>query len=254
MGVSKADLTKQPAQVVAMFDEVAQRYDRMNVVLSAGNSMLWRRATTRAVAVEPGELVLDVAAGTGTSSAALARTGARVIAADFSAGMIAVGRERHAGNAFIEFVEADAMALPFADDEFDAVTISFGLRNIVDPKRALAEFFRVLKPGGRVVVCEFSTPPLPALREAYFGYLAYGMPIVARLASSNPAAYEYLSDSISAWADQRTLAGWLREAGFQRVEYRNLTAGIVALHRGVKPTPSVGAASPRARNKASKGA
>ncbi|TDQ02239.1 bifunctional demethylmenaquinone methyltransferase/2-methoxy-6-polyprenyl-1,4-benzoquinol methylase UbiE [Leifsonia sp. 115AMFTsu3.1] len=233
--MSKADLSKQPAQVAAMFDQVSTRYDRTNNVLSVGNAALWRVATTRAVAPRAGETILDVAAGTGTSSASLARNGASVVAADFSAGMIDVGRQRQAGNPFIRFVQADAMDLPFDDDTFDAVTISFGLRNIVDPKKALAEFFRVVKPGGRVVVCEFSQPPLAPVRAGYSAYLKFGMPVLARVASSNPAAYEYLMESIQAWPDQRALAGWMREAGFERVAYRNLTAGIVALHRGFKP-------------------
>jgi demethylmenaquinone methyltransferase/2-methoxy-6-polyprenyl-1,4-benzoquinol methylase len=233
--VSKADLSKQPAQVAAMFDQVSTRYDRTNNVLSVGNAALWRVATTRAVAPRAGETILDVAAGTGTSSASLARNGASVVAADFSAGMIDVGRQRQAGNPFIRFVQADAMDLPFDDDTFDAVTISFGLRNIVDPKKALAEFFRVVKPGGRVVVCEFSQPPLAPVRAGHSAYLKFGMPVLARVASSNPAAYEYLMESIQAWPDQRALAGWMREAGFERVAYRNLTAGIVALHRGFKP-------------------
>jgi demethylmenaquinone methyltransferase/2-methoxy-6-polyprenyl-1,4-benzoquinol methylase len=241
--VNRADLRKQPAEVASMFDEVSTHYDRMNTVLSVGNDHLWRIATTRAIDPRPGELVLDVAAGTGTSSAAIAAEGAHVVAADFSAGMIEVGRARQAGNPRVEFVQADATQLPFGDDEFDAVTISFGLRNIVEPKKALAEFLRVTKPGGRLVVCEFSAPPQRLLRSAYYTYLKYGMPLVARLASSNAPAYEYLMDSIRAWPRQRELAAWLREAGYERVAYRNLTAGIVALHRGYKPRASAGNAS-----------
>ncbi|KQR50619.1 ubiquinone biosynthesis methyltransferase UbiE [Leifsonia sp. Leaf336] len=233
--MSKADLSKQPAQVAAMFDEVSTHYDRTNTVLSMGNATLWRVATTRAVAPRAGEKILDVAAGTGTSSASLARNGASVVAADFSHGMIEVGRQRQAANPFISFVQADATDLPFDDDTFDAVTISFGLRNIVDPRAALAEFYRVTKPGGRVVVCEFSRPPLAPVRAGYGAYLRYGMPLLARLASSNPAAYEYLMESIEAWPSQPALAAWMREAGFERVAWRNLTAGIVALHRGWKP-------------------
>jgi demethylmenaquinone methyltransferase/2-methoxy-6-polyprenyl-1,4-benzoquinol methylase len=246
--VSKADLSKQPAQVAAMFDEVSTHYDRTNTVLSMGNATLWRVATTRAVAPRAGETILDVAAGTGTSSASLARNGASVVAADFSHGMIEVGRQRQAANPFISFVQADATALPFDDDTFDAVTISFGLRNIVYPRAALAEFYRVTKPGGRVVVCEFSRPPLAPVRAGYSAYLRYGMPVLARVASSNPAAYEYLMESIEAWPSQPALAAWLREAGFERVAWRNLTAGIVALHRGWKPlTPHAAApASPPA--------
>lgn len=240
--MSKADLSKQPAQVAAMFDEVSTHYDRTNTVLSMGNATLWRVATTRAVAPRAGETILDVAAGTGTSSASLARNGASVVAADFSHGMIEVGRQRQAANPFISFVQADATALPFDDDTFDAVTISFGLRNIVDPRAALAEFYRVTKPGGRVVVCEFSRPPLAPVRAGYSAYLRFGMPVLARVASSNPAAYEYLMESIEAWPSQPALAAWMREAGFERVAWRNLTAGIVALHRGWKPLTAHAAA------------
>jgi demethylmenaquinone methyltransferase/2-methoxy-6-polyprenyl-1,4-benzoquinol methylase len=155
-----------------------------------------------------------------------------VIAVDFSPGMIAEGRRKHKN---IEFVEADAEKLPFGDNEFDAVTISFGLRNVNDPKAALSEMYRVLKPGGRLVICEFSKPPVAILRASYWTYLKYVMPLVADRASSNPAAYSYLAESIREWPDQGELSQWVRAAGFIRVAYRNLTAGIVALHRGRKP-------------------
>lgn len=230
----RADLNKQPAQVAAMFDQVAARYDRTNAMLSFGNAALWRVATTKAVNPRVGERILDIAAGTGTSSAALAKSGASVVAADFSEGMIRVGRERQAGNPNIEFVQADATALPFADNEFDAVTISFGLRNVVEPQKALAEFYRVTKPGGRVVICEFSTPPSTPIRAGYFAYLNHIMPAVVKLASSNAEAYDYLGESIAAWPNQHALSAWLRDAGFGSVSYRNLTLGIVALHRGIK--------------------
>ena len=217
-----------------MFDSVSTHYDRTNAVLSVGNAALWRMAATRAVNPQRGERILDIAAGTGTSSVALTKTGAHVVAADFSEGMIAVGRERHAGNPQVEFVQADATALPFADSEFDAVTISFGLRNVVEPKKALAEFYRVTKPGGRVVICEFSTPPSAPIRVSYFAYLNRVMPMIVKLASSNAEAYDYLGESIAAWPDQSTLSAWLRDAGYDAVAYRNLTLGIVALHRGIK--------------------
>lgn len=223
-----------------MFDEVARNYDRMNVILSMGNCVLWRIATTRAVAPKPGERILDIAAGTGTSSAALADSGATVVAADFSPGMIEVGRVRQAGLANLQFVQADAMRLPFDDAEFDAVTIAFGLRNVSQPKRALAEFFRVLKPGGRLVICEFSTPSIGIVRGAYRLYLERVMPLLAKLASSNDVAYGYLSESIEAWPDQNTLAAWMRATGFTEVAHRDLTAGIVALHRGIKPAGAAG--------------
>jgi demethylmenaquinone methyltransferase/2-methoxy-6-polyprenyl-1,4-benzoquinol methylase len=219
-----------------MFDQVAAGYDRTNAVLSVGKAALWRVATTRAVNPRPGERILDLAAGTGTSSASLARSGAHVVAADFSPGMIEVGKRQQAGMPNIEFVVADGMNLPFDDDSFDAVTISFGLRNIADPKVALAELFRVTAPGGRIVICEFSTPVKP-LRGAYDWYLRRVMPVLAKAVSSNDAAYDYLFESIASWPDQKTLAGWLRDTGFTEVGYRDLSAGIVALHRGVKPVP-----------------
>ncbi|MDQ0894587.1 class I SAM-dependent methyltransferase [Agromyces ramosus] len=233
--MTRADLGKDPSQVSAMFDRVAARYDRTNNLLSVGNAPLWRVATTRAVDPKPGERILDVAAGTGTSSASLAKSGASVVAADFSPGMIDVGRRRQAHVSNLVFVEADATKLPFADGEFDAVTISFGLRNVNEPKLALAEFFRVTKPGGRLVICEFSTPPVGFVRFGYGMYQRYVMPPLVRLSSSNDDAYEYLNESINAWPDQHELAAWIREVGYREVAWRNLMMGVVALHRARKP-------------------
>lgn len=230
--MSRADLDKQPEQIAGMFDDVAHRYDVTNAVLSVGNSALWRIATVRAVDPQPGERVLDVAAGTGTSSAALARGGVQVTALDFSTGMVDEGRRRHPS---IEFVVGNAEALPFDDDTFDAVTISFGLRNVQHPQRALDEMFRVLKPGGRVVICEFSKPPLALMRAGYAAYLRWIMPAVVAVTSSNARAYDYLVESIADWPDQAALSAWIRGAGFSRVAHRNLTGGVVALHRGRKP-------------------
>ena len=210
-----------------MFDDVAQGYDRTNGFLSMGNSLIWRVQTVKAIAPQKGERILDLAAGTGTSSAALAKSGAEVIAADFSPGMIAVGRKKHPQ---ITFVEADGMKLPFKDGEFDVATISFGLRNISDPKKALAEMYRVLKPGGRLLICEFSKPPRAIFRAGYTAYMRFVMPAVVDASSTNPDAYSYLADSIEDWPDQVTLSQWIRGAGFTRVAYRNLTQGVVALH------------------------
>lgn len=235
MEPNRADLDRDPSHVSGMFDQVAAGYDRTNTVMTFGNDALWRAATTRAVAPKRGERILDLAAGTASSSASLAGSGAQVVAADFSPGMLAEGRKRHGHLPNITFVEADATALPFGDDEFDAVTMSYGLRNVQQPKKALAELFRVTKPGGRIVINEFSTPPGALFRGLYRFYNAQVLPRVARLAGTNGDAYDYLNESIRDWPDQRTLAAWIREAGWTDVEYRNLTFGIVALHRGRKP-------------------
>lgn len=218
-----------------MFDEVSPRYDLLNDVLSVYNSRLWRHATVRAVGARKGMRVLDLAAGTGTSSAALAAHGAQVVAADFSHGMLEEGRRRQAGNELIEFEWADATDLPFEDNSFDAATISFGLRNVQDPQLALRELFRVTKPGGRLVICEFSTPPLAIIRGPYNFYSKNCLPRIAGLFGAPSEAYEYLTESIASWPKQRELAAWLSEAGFERTGYRNLTGGIVALHRGFVP-------------------
>ncbi|MGE3194126.1 MAG: bifunctional demethylmenaquinone methyltransferase/2-methoxy-6-polyprenyl-1,4-benzoquinol methylase UbiE [Microbacteriaceae bacterium] len=245
--MSRAEMDKQPDEVSGMFDGVARHYDRTNAIMSVGNAALWRAATVRAVNPQPGERILDVAAGTGTSSAALAHRGATVVALDFSPGMIAEGRRR---NPRIEFVEGDAERLPFGDDEFDAVTISFGLRNVAHPKAALAEMYRVLKPGGRLVVCEFSKPPRAVFRAGYAAYMRFVMPVVATVASSNRDAYGYLRESIEQWPDQGTLSQWIRGVGFTRVAYRNLTAGVVALHRGHKPEdPGIRASTAKRRKR-----
>ena len=233
---NRADLGKDPRRVSGMFDEVARGYDRTNTVLSLGNDQLWRVATTRAVAPRSGQRILDLAAGTGASSVSLARSGATVVAADFSPGMIAEGRRRHGGIPNLSFVEADATALPFADDEFDAVTMSFGLRNVNEPKKALGELLRVTKPGGRLVICEFSHPPAPAFNGLYRFYNDRILPTVAKAVSSNAEAYDYLNESIKDWPDQRTLSAWIRGAGWTDVAYRNLSFGIVALHRARKPS------------------
>ena len=219
-----------------MFDEVSPRYDLINDVLTVGNDRLWRIATTKAIAPRKGMRILDLAAGTGTLSAALIAHGAEVVAADFSEGMLAEGRKRYADNPLIEFVWADAMALPFDDNSFDAATISYGLRNISDPKQAIAEMRRVVKPGGRVVIAEFSTPPSAIVRAPYGFYGRHVLPRIAGAINRDAAeAYKYLNESIEAWPAQEELASWLREAGLERVAYRNLTFGVVALHRGFVP-------------------
>ena len=213
-----------------MFDGVAARYDLVNDLLTGGLDRGWRRAVVSAVAPHPGDRILDLAAGTGTSSRPFADAGALVVAADLSLGMLQVGAARQPT---LTFVNADALALPFGDDVFDAVTISFGLRNVEDTAAALAELHRVTRPGGRIVICEFSTPVFPPLRWAYHTIALNALPLIARLSASNPVAYDYLAESIRAWPAQRPLAELMTKAGWGTVQWKNLTGGIVALHRAV---------------------
>ena len=235
--MSRASLDKDPRDVAAMFDEVATRYDVTNDVLSLGRDRFWRRAVVAACGTTPGQVVLDIAAGTGTSSEPFADSGVAVVPADFSLGMLRVGRRRRPD---LGFTAADAMRLPFADGSFDVVTMSFGLRNVSDPDAAMREFLRVTRPGGRLVLCEFSQPTVPAFRRLYTNYLMRSLPAVARAVSSNPESYVYLAESIQAWPAQRALAERIVGAGWTDVQWRNLTGGIVALHRATK------AAEPRA--------
>ncbi|MBS2962195.1 demethylmenaquinone methyltransferase [Actinocrinis puniceicyclus] len=226
--MSRAFLDKEPHEVAAMFDGVADRYDLTNDVLSMGQTRAWRQAVAAAVDAHPGERVLDLAAGTGTSSIPFQQAGASVVACDFSLGMLGVGRQRNPQTAFIA---GDALRLPFRDGAFDAVTISFGLRNITDTTAALRELRRVTKPGGRLVVCEFSHPTNGPLRTVYIEYLMRALPAIAQRVASNPDAYIYLAESIRAWPDQKGLGTLIRASGWSGVAWRNLTGGIVALHR-----------------------
>jgi len=228
--VSRAELDKDPQDVARMFDGVAKRYDLTNTVLTAGLDRRWRRLTREALELQPGQRVLDLAAGTAVSTVELAKSGAYCVAADFSLGMLRAGTQRP-----VPKVAADALNLPFADDAFDAVTISFGLRNVADTARALSELARVTRPGGRLVVCEFGTPAWTPYRIAYQDVmLRRVLPAVARRVSSNPEAYGYLGESIVAWPPQRRLAEIIAGAGWSRVAWRDLAGGAVALHRATK--------------------
>jgi demethylmenaquinone methyltransferase/2-methoxy-6-polyprenyl-1,4-benzoquinol methylase len=213
-----------------MFDDVARRYDLTNDVLSLGQDRRWRKEVVEAVGPRPGETVLDLAAGTGTSSQPFRDHGATVVPCDFSLGMLQVGKR---AKPRLPFIAGDGTRLPFADDSFDAVTISFGLRNIVDPDAGLREMRRVTRPGGRLVVCEFSHPTWTPFRTVYIEYLMKALPAVARAVSSSPDAYVYLAESIRAWPDQEGLAARIAAAGWDQPSWRNLSGGIVALHRAI---------------------
>ncbi|MER1996724.1 MAG: demethylmenaquinone methyltransferase [Arthrobacter sp.] len=230
--MKRATLEKRPDEVAAMFDEVAPKYDIVNDVLSMGQTRRWRRLVVDAVGARPGSRVLDLAAGTGTSSEPYADAGVSVVACDFSLGMLKVGKRRRPD---IDFVAGDATNLPFEDNSFDATTISFGLRNVNEPKKALAEMLRVTKPGGKLVIAEFSSPVVPLWRTMYTEYLMRALPPIARKVASNPDAYVYLAESIRAWPNQDELAGWIAAEGWENVAYRNLSGGIVAIHRADKP-------------------
>jgi demethylmenaquinone methyltransferase / 2-methoxy-6-polyprenyl-1,4-benzoquinol methylase len=231
--MTRAQLDKKPAEVSAMFDRVAERYDVLNDALSLGMDRRWRKLVARAVGAAPGQLVLDLAAGTGTSSRAFIASGACCVACDFSLGMLSVGAHRPARG--LGFVAGDALALPFRDAAFDVVTISFGLRNVADTDQALAELLRVTRAGGRLVICEFSHLPVRRLNALYEQYLTRALPAVARRLSRNAEAYDYLAESIKEWPSQQELAGRIAIAGWSGVSWRNLTLGVVAVHEARRP-------------------
>jgi demethylmenaquinone methyltransferase / 2-methoxy-6-polyprenyl-1,4-benzoquinol methylase len=236
--MTRADLDKRPDEVAAMFDAVAGRYDMMNDLLSMGQVRLWRRTVARIVAARPGDRVLDLAAGTGTSAVSFAASGADCVACDFSLGMLRVGNARLAvqdpqrvrTRGRVSFAAGDALRLPFRDESFDVVTISFGLRNVQGVREALAEMRRVTRPGGRLVICEFSRIAIDPVDKLYRRYLTGVLPAIARRVARNPEAYEYLADSIRDWPGQRELADLIRSAGWSSVRWRDLTAGVVAVH------------------------
>ncbi len=256
--VMRANLDKRPGDVAAMFDKVAPRYDLLNDVLSLGQDRWWRKVVAKAVGARAGERVLDLAAGTGTSSVTFTAAGAACVACDFSLGMLRTGGARlraqeartrladqpglarpsgppgpaHPGaqSGPVCFVAGDALRLPFGERAFDAVTISFGLRNVADPDAALAEMFRVTRPGGRLVICEFGHLPSPRLDAIYGRYLMAALPAVARRLSPAGDAYEYLAESIRDWPSREELAQRIGGAGWSAVRWRDLTLGVVTVH------------------------
>ena len=229
--MSRANLNKDPDEVAAMFDGVAKRYDLVNDLLSLGQTKAWRKATTAIIAPKAGMVILDLAAGPGSSSEPLYKAGATVFATDFSEGMLAQGRR---ARPYLNFSKADALNLPFEANRFDVVTISYGLRNTVTYEKALIEALRVTKPGGRIVIAEFSQPTNRIFRTIYTKYLMRLLPAIAKKASSNPDAYVYLAESIRAWPDQAALAESLKKAGWSNVSWKNLTFGVVAVHSATK--------------------
>lgn len=230
----KADLDKRPFDVAGMFNDVGKKYDITNTVLSFGLDKRWRKKTRERLDLQPGEVVLDLAAGTAVSTEELTKSGAWVVACDFSLGMLAAGAKRD-----VPKVAGDGMHLPFADATFDAVTISYGLRNIHDFEAGLREMARVTKPGGRLTVNEFSTPVIPGFRTLYKDYLPVALPRMATVFSSNPEAYEYLAESIRAWPDQEHLAAAINRNGWEGAGWKDLSGGIVALHSATKPRDPV---------------
>jgi len=229
--MSRANLGKDPGEVAAMFDGVAKRYDILNDLLSLGRTKVWRRAATKIIAPAPGMKILDLAAGTGSSSEPLHKAGATVLATDFSQGMLAQGRRMRP---YLNFSKADALNLSFAAESFDVTTISFGLRNTVDYRAALIEARRVTKTGGRIVVMEFSHPTWPPFRNIYMRYLMRALPAITRRSATNPDAYIYLAESIQAWPDQEGLADAMRAAGWSAITWKNLSGGVVAVHSGIR--------------------
>ena len=227
----RANLNKDPDDVSKMFDDVAHRYDFLNDLLSLGRTKAWRRVVTSIIGPKPGMKILDIAAGTGSSSRPLVDKGAEVTALDFSHGMIEQGRKQ---NKNINFVQGDALKLPFEDNSFDVTTISFGLRNTSNTDKALKEALRVTKDGGIIVVAEFSHPVNPVFKKIYLNYLMKALPVIVKKISKNPDAYIYLAESIRAWPDQAELASIMRDSGFKSVAWQDLTFGIVAVHIGYK--------------------
>ncbi len=240
-GYKQVPVAEKQEKVAAVFHSVAQKYDIMNDLMSAGVHRLWKRFTIELSGVRKGHRVLDIAGGTGDLTALFSKLvgpKGQVVLADINASMLAVGRDRlidkgAADN--IEFVQANAETLPFPDNYFDCITIAFGLRNVTDKNKALASMQRVLKPGGRLLVLEFSKPQFEWLTKVYDQYSFKVLPFMGKLVTDDADSYQYLAESIRMHPDQETLAQMMRDADFAQVRFHNMTGGIVALHRGVKP-------------------
>jgi demethylmenaquinone methyltransferase / 2-methoxy-6-polyprenyl-1,4-benzoquinol methylase len=239
-GFKEVETDAKAGLVADVFHSVAARYDLMNDLMSAGIHRVWKRFTIELSGVRTGHSVLDIAGGTGDLAARFADIvgpAGRVVLADINDSMLKVGRDKlldHGRIDNLEFVQADAQSLPFPDASFDCVTIAFGLRNVTDKDAALRSMLRVLKPGGRLLVLEFSKPANPLLSRAYDAYSFRVLPLMGRLVANDADSYQYLAESIRMHPDQETLKDMMEDAGFTRCEYHNMTGGVVALHKGVK--------------------
>lgn len=239
-GYEDVSWDEKQGKVAGVFHSVAQKYDIMNDLMSMGVHRLWKRLTIELSGVRKGQRVLDIAGGTGDLAAKFSRLvgpEGEVILADINDSMLKVGRDRLADKGIagnIQFVQANAQCLPFADDHFDCITIAFGLRNVTDKDEALRSMYRVLKPGGQLMVLEFSKPTVKALNPIYDTYSFKILPFIGKLVTNDAESYQYLAESIRMHPDQETLKEMMEKAGFSQCQYHNLTAGIVALHRGFK--------------------
>jgi demethylmenaquinone methyltransferase/2-methoxy-6-polyprenyl-1,4-benzoquinol methylase len=239
-GYQQVDWHEKQQRVAGVFDSVADNYDLMNDVMSFGIHRLWKRFAVEQSGARPGQRILDLAGGTGDLAARLSRlVGPQggVVIGDINASMLNVGRARLldrgiSGN--VTFVQANAENLPFPPNSFDCISIAFGLRNVTDKQKALESMYRVLKPGGRVLVLEFSTPVLPGLQQAYDLYSFRILPLMGRLIAGDESSYRYLAESIRMHPDQEQLKTMMQQAGFEDCDYHNLSGGIVALHRGFR--------------------
>ncbi len=239
-GYQQVPTGQKAAKVAEVFHSVAAKYDLMNDLMSLGIHRLWKRYTIEMSGVRRGQRVLDIAGGTGDLTAKFSKlVGAEgeVVLADINDSMLKVGRSRLADRGIIgnvTYAQANAECLPFPDNHFDTITIAFGLRNVTDKDKALASMFRVLKPGGRLLVLEFSKPVAPGLGPIYDQYSFKLLPLMGKLVTNDSESYQYLAESIRMHPDQETLKGMMENVGFEQVDYHNLTGGIVALHRGFK--------------------
>ena len=240
-GYKTVNAADKAGMVAGVFHSVAAKYDLMNDLMSGGVHRLWKRFTIELSGVRPGQRVLDIAGGTGDLTAKFSRIvgrEGRVVLADINDSMLKVGRDKlidHGVAGNVDYVQANAECLPFPDNHFDCVSIAFGLRNVTDKDAALRSMLRVLKPGGRLLILEFSKPRSAALGKLYDTYSFTALPLLGKLIAGDADSYRYLAESIRMHPDQQTLQGMMETAGFARCEYFNMTGGIVALHRGIKP-------------------